>query len=173
MTPLQWPMSVEGVCRFGTITASDRASSGEYDDLSGPAIVAFLEEAITSEWEVVTTIVADEGEAIEKELIRLCDEEGCSVVITTGGTGPSPRDITPEATESVCDRILPGFGEQMRSVSMKHVPTAMLSRQTAGIRGSTGWATESHVAPGGSGEGSPSHWHQINNRRLPALRRRP
>ena len=137
MTPLQWPMSVEGVCRFGTITASDRASSGEYDDLSGPAIVAFLEEAITSEWEVVTTIVADQGEAIEKELIRLCDEEGCSVVITTGGTGPSPRDITPEATESVCDRILPGFGEQMRSVSMKHVPTAMLSRQTAGIRGSS------------------------------------
>lgn len=137
MTPLHWPMSVEGICRFGAITASDRASSGEYDDLSGPAIVAFLEEAITSEWDVVATIVADEREAIEKELIRMCDEEGCSVVITTGGTGPSQRDITPEATEAVCDRMLPGFGEQMRSVSMNHVPTAMLSRQTAGIRGSS------------------------------------
>ena len=82
-------------------------------------------------------MVADDREAIEREMIRLCDEEGCSVVITTGGTGPAPRDITPEATESVCDRMLPGFGEQMRTVSMKYVPTAMLSRQTAGIRGSS------------------------------------
>ena len=130
-------MPIGEMCRFGVVTASDRASSGEYEDLSGPAIVAFLEEAVSSDWEAVTSVVSDDREAIELEMIRLCDEEGCSVVITTGGTGPAPRDITPEATESVCDRMLPGFGEQMRTVSMKYVPTAMLSRQTAGIRGSS------------------------------------
>ena len=130
-------MPIGEMCRFGVVTASDRASSGEYEDLSGPAIVAFLEEAVSSDWEAVTSVVADDREAIELEMIRLCDEEGCSVVITTGGTGPAPRDITPEATESVCDRMLPGFGEQMRTVSMKYVPTAILSRQTAGIRGSS------------------------------------
>ena len=135
--PYPWPVARSDMCRFGVVTASDRASSGEYEDLSGPAIVAFLEEAVSSDWEAVTSVVADDREAIELEMIRLCDEEGCSVVITTGGTGPAPRDITPEATESVCDRMLPGFGEQMRTVSMKYVPTAMLSRQTAGIRGSS------------------------------------
>jgi len=125
------------VCYFGVLTASDRASSGEYDDLSGPAIESFLEDAVTSQWKVIRRIVADERAHIEEAIVDLIDNLGCSVVVTTGGTGPSPRDVTPEATESVCDRMMPGFGEQMRAVSMKYVPTAILSRQTAGIRGSS------------------------------------
>ena len=129
-------MSADETCRFGILTASDRATAGEYEDRSGPAINQFLEEALTSPWEVSRRLVEDEQDVIEKALIDLC-EEGCSVIITTGGTGPAPRDVTPEATEAVCQRILPGFGEQMRAISLKHVPTAVLSRQTAGIRGST------------------------------------
>ena len=132
----QTPMSAEETCRFGILTASDRATAGEYEDRSGPAINQFLEEALTSPWEVSRRLVEDEQEVIEQALIDLC-EEGCSVIITTGGTGPAPRDVTPEATEAVCERMLPGFGEQMRAISLKHVPTAVLSRQTAGIRGST------------------------------------
>ena len=132
----QTPMSAEETCRFGILTASDRATAGEYEDRSGPAINQFLEEALTSPWEVSRRLVEDEQEIIEQALIDLC-EEGCSVIITTGGTGPAPRDVTPEATEAVCERMLPGFGEQMRAISLKHVPTAVLSRQTAGIRGST------------------------------------
>ena len=135
-TPSGGAMPRGDVCRFGVLTASDRASAGGYDDLSGPAIEGFLEEALTSPWEVQRRIVADEQEAIEAALVELADFEGCSVVVTTGGTGPAPRDVTPEATEAVCERMLPGFGEQMRTVSLKHVPTAGLSRQTAGIRGS-------------------------------------
>ena len=129
-------MSAEETCRFGILTASDRATAGEYEDRSGPAINQFLEEALTSPWEVSRRLVEDEQEVIEQALIDLC-EEGCSVIITTGGTGPAPRDVTPEATEAVCERMLRGFGEQMRAISLKHVPTAVLSRQTAGIRGST------------------------------------
>ena len=129
-------MNAEETCRFGILTASDRATAGEYEDRSGPAINQFLEEALTSPWEVSRRLVEDEQEVIEQALINLC-EEGCSVIITTGGTGPAPRDVTPEATEAVCERMLPGFGEQMRAISLKHVPTAVLSRQTAGIRGST------------------------------------
>ena len=129
-------MSADETCRFGILTASDRATSGEYEDRSGPAINQFLEEALTSPWEVSRRLVEDEQEVIEQTLIDLCGE-GCSVIITTGGTGPAPRDVTPEATEAVCERMLPGFGEQMRAISLKHVPTAVLSRQTAGIRGST------------------------------------
>ena len=125
------------LCHFGVLTASDRASSGEYEDLSGPAIELLLQEAVTSRWKVIRRLVADERGAIEEAIIDLIDNHGCSVVVTTGGTGPSPRDVTPEATESVCDRMLPGFGEQMRSISMNYVPTAMLSRQTAGVRGSS------------------------------------
>ena len=129
-------MSAGETCRFGILTASDRATSGEYEDRSGPAIKQFLEEALTSPWEVSRRLVEDEQDVIEQALIDLCDE-GCSVIITTGGTGPAPRDVTPEATEVVCERMLPGFGEQMRAISLKHVPTAVLSRQTAGIRDST------------------------------------
>ncbi|GIS50421.1 MAG: hypothetical protein Ct9H90mP24_7130 [Methanobacteriota archaeon] len=129
----QWPTQrlADSVC----LKASDRASKGEYDDLSGPAIEGFLEEALTSEWEVERRLVEDERESIEAALIDLIDNHGCSVVVTTGGTGPSQRDVTPEATENVCEKVLPGFGEQMRAVSMRHVPTAMLSRQMAGIEG--------------------------------------
>ena len=124
------------MCRFGVLTASDRASVGDYEDLSGPAIEQFLDEAITSPWEVIRRLVPDESALIEAALVELVDAEGCSMVVTTGGTGPAPRDVTPEATEAVCERMLPGFGEQMRAISLRHVPTAVLSRQTAGIRGS-------------------------------------
>ena len=135
-TSCQGVMAASQVCRFGVLTASDRASAGDYEDLSGPAIEKFLSEAVTSPWEVVRCLVPDEQDLIESSLEELVDNEGCSVVITTGGTGPAPRDITPEATEAVCERVLPGFGEQMRAISLRHVPTAVLSRQTAGIRGS-------------------------------------
>ena len=135
-TSCQGVMAGSRVCRFGVLTASDRASAGDYEDLSGPAIEKFLSEAVTSPWEVVRCLVPDEQGLIESSLEELVDNEGCSVVITTGGTGPAPRDITPEATEAVCERVLPGFGEQMRAISLRHVPTAVLSRQTAGIRGS-------------------------------------
>ena len=135
-TSCQGVMAASQVCRFGVLTASDRASAGDYEDLSGPAIEKFLSEAVTSPWEVVRCLVPDEQSLIESSLEELVDNEGCSVVITTGGTGPAPRDVTPEATEAVCERVLPGFGEQMRAISLRHVPTAVLSRQTAGIRGS-------------------------------------
>ena len=135
-TSCQGVMAGSRVCRFGVLTASDRASAGDYEDLSGPAIEKFLSEAVTSPWEVVRCLVPDEQGLIESSLEELVDNEGCSVVITTGGTGPAPRDVTPEATEAVCERVLPGFGEQMRAISLRHVPTAVLSRQTAGIRGS-------------------------------------
>ncbi|MBK69978.1 MAG: molybdopterin adenylyltransferase [Euryarchaeota archaeon] len=125
------------LCKFGILTSSDRANSGEYEDISGPAIEDFLREAITSPWESVRRLVPDEQEMIEEGIRGLVDKDLCSVVITTGGTGPAPRDVTPEATASVCDRILPGFGEHMRSVSMKYVPTGILSRQIAGTRGSS------------------------------------
>ena len=135
-TSCQGVMAASQMCKFGVLTASDRASAGDYEDLSGPAIEKFLSEAVTSPWEVVRCLVPDEQGLIESSLEELVDNEGCSVVITTGGTGPAPRDVTPEATEAVCERVLPGFGEQMRSISLRHVPTAVLSRQTAGIRGS-------------------------------------
>jgi molybdopterin adenylyltransferase len=135
-TSCQGVMAASQVCRFGVLTASDRASAGDYEDLSGPAIEKFLGEAVTSPWEIVRCLVPDEQGLIEASLEELVDSEGCSVVVTTGGTGPAPRDVTPEATEAVCERMLPGFGEQMRAISLHHVPTAVLSRQTAGIRGS-------------------------------------
>ena len=135
-TSCQGSMATGRVCKFGVLTASDRASAGDYEDLSGPAIEQFLSEAVTSPWEVVRCLVPDEQSLIEASLEELVDSEGCSVVVTTGGTGPAPRDVTPEATESVCERMLPGFGEQMRAISLRHVPTAVLSRQVAGIRGS-------------------------------------
>lgn len=123
--------------RIGIVTASDRASRGVYDDLSGPAIVACLKEMLTGEWEPVTRLIPDEQDHIESTLKALADDEGCCLIVTTGGTGPAARDVTPEATEAVCLKLLPGFGELMRAVSLKSVPTAILSRQTAGIRGKT------------------------------------
>lgn len=123
--------------RIGVVTVSDRASVGTYEDRGGPAIAAYLAEHLTSQWISVTRLVPDEPDLVSKTLIELSDTEGCCLVITTGGTGPAPRDVTPEATENVCDKMMPGFGELMRSTSLKVVPTAILSRQTAGIRGST------------------------------------
>jgi len=123
--------------RIGIVTVSDRASAGIYEDLSGPAISAYLAEILVSPWEAVVRVIADERPLIEATLIELCDREGCSLVLTTGGTGPAIRDVTPEATEAVCVRMMPGFGELMRQESLKYVPTAILSRQTAGIRGSS------------------------------------
>ncbi len=123
--------------RIGILSVSDRASRGEYEDKGGPAIEAFLREALTCDWQPHSLVIPDEQEQIEATLKALCDDEGCCLVVTTGGTGPAKRDVTPEATEAVCEKLLPGFGELMRQVSLKSVPTAILSRQTAGIRGKT------------------------------------
>ncbi len=121
--------------KIGILTVSDRAYRGVYADLGGPAIERYLGEVLTSEWQPVARVVPDELERITTALISMTDDEDCSLVVTTGGTGPAPRDITPEATEAVCEKMLPGFGELMRQVSLQYVPTAILSRQTAGIRG--------------------------------------
>ena len=121
--------------RIGVLTVSDRASRGEYADESGPAIREYLEEILTSEWEPVSVVVPDERDRIEEALKNLADRERCALILTTGGTGPALRDVTPEATGTVCDKILDGFGEQMRAVSLEVVPTAILSRQIAGTRG--------------------------------------
>jgi molybdopterin adenylyltransferase len=123
--------------KIGVLTVSDRASQGVYEDLSGKAIIEVLKEFIANEWEPVYRVIPDEQPCIEAEMIRMADAEGCCLVVTTGGTGPAPRDVTPEATEAVCQKMMPGFGELMRAVSLKYVATAILSRQTAGIRGQT------------------------------------
>ncbi|MBA45599.1 MAG: molybdopterin adenylyltransferase [Euryarchaeota archaeon] len=121
--------------KIGVLTISDRAHSGIYEDESGPAVIQTLNKIIDSEWEPVSNLVPDEKTEIEKALIRFTDEENCCLVITTGGTGPSSRDVTPEVTEKICDRMMPGYGELMRKISLEYVPTAVLSRQTAGLRG--------------------------------------
>ena len=123
--------------KIGIITTSDRASAGVYEDISGKAIIDTLNEYLTSPWESVYRCISDEKSIIEDTIKDLIDNEKCCLVVTTGGTGPALRDVTPEATEAVCDRMMPGFGELMRSVSLKYVPTAILSRQTAGLRGSS------------------------------------
>jgi molybdopterin adenylyltransferase len=120
---------------IGVLNISDRASAGVYEDTPGQACVALLREWLTTPFVTDYKIVPDERDVIEAELKRMADESGCCLIVTTGGTGPSPRDVTPEATAAVCDKLLPGFGEQMRSVSLRYVPTAILSRQTAGVRG--------------------------------------
>jgi molybdopterin adenylyltransferase len=119
--------------KLGIITASDRASKGIYEDISGKAILEVLGEYIENEIEEFYRCIPDEQEMIEKTLIEL-EELGCNLIVTTGGTGPAKRDVTPEATENVCQKMLPGFGELMRQVSLQYVPTAILSRQSAGIR---------------------------------------
>lgn len=122
---------------IGILTISDRASKGVYQDLSGPAIVEYLTEILSCEWEPVVRLIPDEQDRIESTLKALADDERCGLIVTTGGTGPAIRDVTPEATEAVCEKMMPGFGELMRAVSLKSVPTAILSRQTAGVRGQT------------------------------------
>lgn len=120
---------------IGILTVSDRASQGIYDDISGPAIRTCFEEYLHSDWSDVYRIIPDDQHTIKLNLKGMVDDEGCDLIVTTGGTGPAVRDITPEATEAVCEKMMPGFGELMRMESLKYVPTAILSRQTAGIRG--------------------------------------
>lgn len=121
--------------KIGVINVSDRASQGVYEDIPGKEAVKFLRSYLVSEFEPVYKVIPDEQAEIESTLKWMADEQQCCLIITTGGTGPSPRDVTPEATEAVCEKMLPGFGELMRATSLKYVPTAILSRQTAGIRG--------------------------------------
>lgn len=123
--------------RIGIINVSDRASQGIYEDIPGKAIVSTLNEYLKSPWEKEYAVIPDEQRLIEQALINMADEKGCCLIITSGGTGPAKRDVTPEATEAVCDKLMPGFGELMRQVSLQYVPTAILSRQTAGIRNQT------------------------------------
>ena len=128
-------MTTPSPVRIGILTISDRASRGVYEDRGGPAIRDCLGEILSCPWEAVPRLIPDEQALIEETLMELCDREGCCLVVTTGGTGPARRDVTPEATEAVCDKLLDGFGELMRAVSLKVVPTAILSRQIAGVRG--------------------------------------
>ena len=123
--------------KIGIITVSDRASAGIYEDISGKAIISTLNEYLVSPWTEIYEVIPDEQDVIEKTMIKMADEQNCSLIVTTGGTGPSKRDVTPEATEVVCNRMMPGFGELMRAESLKFVPTAILSRQTAGLRNDT------------------------------------
>ena len=123
--------------KIGVINVSDRASAGIYEDIPGKAVVETLKEYLISEFDTIYRVIPDEQDLISATLIEMADEHNCCLIITTGGTGPAKRDVTPEATEAVCEKIMPGFGEMMRQESLKYVSTAILSRQTAGIRGSS------------------------------------
>ncbi len=123
--------------KIGILTVSDRASNGVYNDISGREIERLMGTYLTSAWEPVYRVIPDDYDTIKRQLMRMADVEGCCLILTTGGTGPAPRDVTPEATEAVCSKMMPGFGELMRAESLKYVPTAILSRQTAGIRNRT------------------------------------
>jgi molybdopterin adenylyltransferase len=120
---------------IGLVSISDRASSGVYEDKGLPALQEWFGAALSTPWRMESRLIPDEQVVIEHTLQELCDTVGCHLVLTTGGTGPTPRDVTPEATRAVVDKEMPGFGEQMRQISLHFVPTAILSRQTAGIRG--------------------------------------
>ena len=123
--------------KVGLVSISDRASTGVYEDKGIPALKEWFDAALSSPWRLESRLIPDEQHVIEATLIELCDQAGCHLVLTTGGTGPAPRDVTPEATLAVADKVMPGFGEQMRAVSLKYVPTAILSRQAGVIRGKT------------------------------------
>lgn len=123
--------------KIGVINVSDRASKGIYEDIPGKAVLATMNDYLVSEWEHEYAVVPDEADLIAQTLIDMADNKGCCLIVTTGGTGPAKRDVTPEATEAVCQKMMPGFGELMRQESLKYVPTAILSRQTAGIRNNT------------------------------------
>lgn len=129
------PVESRGLARVGILVISDRASRGEYDDKSGKAINDFLNRTVRSNWIAIVKIVPDGIDSVAKALVEMSDREDCDLVLTTGGTGPSPRDLTPEGTRMVINRELEGFGELMRNASLEQVPTAILSRQTAGTRG--------------------------------------
>lgn len=128
-------MSSSAEVRIGIVTVSDRASAGVYEDRGGPAIRDYFQEVLACKWIAEPRVIPDDQSTIEATLRELCDKIGCCLVVTTGGTGPAIRDVTPEATAAVCEKMMPGFGELMRQVSLQQVPTAILSRQTAGIRG--------------------------------------
>ncbi|MEK6482131.1 molybdopterin adenylyltransferase [Catalinimonas sp. 4WD22] len=123
--------------KIGIINVSDRASKGIYEDIPGKAIVETLNDYLISPWEKVYAVIPDEQDQLEAKMKEMADKESCCLIITSGGTGPAKRDVTPEATEAVCQKMMPGFGELMRQVSLQYVPTAILSRQTAGIRNQT------------------------------------
>lgn len=123
--------------KIGVINVSDRASKGIYEDIPGKAVVSTLNEYLVSEWKPVYKVIPDEQDQLEAAFKDMADNENCCLIVTTGGTGPAVRDVTPEATEAVCQKMMPGFGELMRQESLKYVPTAILSRQTAGIRNHT------------------------------------
>ena len=125
------------IARIGVLTVSDRAAAGIYADEGGPAIRATLDEMLACEWKPVSMVVPDGIESVHGAIMQLADVVGCDLILTTGGTGPAQRDLTPEGTQAACDKIMPGFGELLRRKSLEQVPTAILSRQTAGIRGST------------------------------------
>ncbi len=129
-------MTEDNALRVGLVSISDRASSGVYEDAGLPALEEWFGRALRSPWQSIKRLIPDEQTLIEATLIELADAEGCHLILTTGGTGPAPRDVTPEATLAVADKVLPGFGEQMRAVSLKYVPTAILSRQVGVVRGS-------------------------------------
>lgn len=129
------PAEPGGAVRVGVLVVSDRSSRGEREDRGGPAVLAYLEDVLACPWTAVTRLAPDEEDVVRAAIEELVDAAGCCLVITTGGTGPAPRDVTPEATRAVLDKELPGFGEAMRAVSLASVPTAVLSRQTAGTRG--------------------------------------
>ena len=123
--------------KVGVVNVSDRAAAGIYEDLPGQEIKRLLESYLLNPLTIDYAVIPDEQDQLEAAFRRMADEAGCALVVTSGGTGPAPRDVTPEATEAVCEKMLPGFGEQMRAVSLQYVPTAILSRQTAGTRGRT------------------------------------
>ena len=123
--------------RIGIINVSDRASAGVYEDAPGKAVVALLERYLATPFEQIYRVLPDDQEQLQEGMCQMADRDGCCLIITTGGTGPALRDVTPEATEAVCGKMMHGFGELMRQVSLRYVPTAILSRQTAGVRGTS------------------------------------
>jgi len=137
MTQMTLELPANDPLLIGLVSISDRASSGAYEDKGIPALQEWFGAALATPWRMETRLIPDEQPVIEQTLIELCDGVGCHLVLTTGGTGPAPRDLTPEATLAVAHKVMPGFGEQMRAVSLKYVPTAILSRQVGVIRGKT------------------------------------
>ena len=130
-------MAGSAEARIGIINVSDRAAAGVYEDVPGKAVVAAMGEYLLSPWSSEYRVIPDERDQLTATMIEMADDKGCCLIVTTGGTGPAVRDVTPEATEDACEKMLPGFGELMRQVSLQYVPTAILSRQIAGVRGAT------------------------------------
>jgi molybdopterin adenylyltransferase len=148
MTATKTELPDPDLLRIGLISVSDRASAGVYEDQGIPALRDWFTGALTSPWVIVTRLIPDERVAIEAALIELVDVEHCHLVLTTGGTGPARRDVTPEATLAIATKEMPGFGEQMRQISLRFVPTAILSRQVAVIRETTDHAALIMNLPG-------------------------